>query len=95
VLPGDLFEGLPGAVGVVLYLHPVAADLQQGLPDGVGSREAVDHDVEVVEGLLELALVTVRSPVLEEPSSLLLRSSLRTHGRGDHGSHGEDHEKRA
>ena len=81
VLLRDLLEGGPRLLGVFLHLHPVATDLEERLAHGVRGREARDHDVEVVERLLVLALGAVGPAVLEEAAGLVVGGLLGEGGR--------------
>ena len=94
VLLRHLLEGGPRLLGVPLHLHVVAPDLEKRLPHGVGGGEARDHDREVVEGLLRLALGAVRAAVLEEAPGLLVGGLLRGGGQGQ-GDEGEEEERMA
>jgi hypothetical protein len=90
VLLRHLLEGGPRLLRVRLHLHPVAADLEHGLPDRVGIGKARDHDVEVVEGLLRLALRAVSATVLEEAAGLHVLGLL---GGDGHGHEEQRHEE--
>ncbi len=64
------------------------------MPHGVRGGEARDHDVEVVEGLLRLALRAIRAAVLEEAPGLLVGGLLRGGGQGQ-GDEGENEKRMA
>ncbi len=66
ILLRHLLEGSAGLVLVPFHVQAVAPDLEQRLVHGVGVGEAARDDVEVLEGLLELALRPVGPTVVEE-----------------------------
>jgi hypothetical protein len=69
----------------VIDLEVVAADLQQRVVHERRVREAGHDGLEVVEGLLELAVLAIGAAVLEQAAGLVLGRVLRGgQGRQEH-----------